>query len=156
MKFSITELPSNLALGQRLRLQRSPKVNDFIVGLEIPTNNFRTKIATGKMSTPLCFFCKCTPNYFYIHLKSSLSNLISGQCIFDLRSMSKTSKLCQDAYHSNRLDGTKLFILLCGYSGPIGNFHKQYRFSIRFFFCGNMRKTDVIFLTCNFPKLYAS
>ena len=49
MKFSITGLPSNLTLGQRLRLQRSANVNDPIVGLEIPTNNFRTKIATGKM-----------------------------------------------------------------------------------------------------------
>ena len=65
MKFSTATLSSNLTLGQRLSLQRSAKVNDLIVGLEIPTNNFRTKIATGKMSTPLCFFCKCTPTYVH-------------------------------------------------------------------------------------------
>ena len=134
MKFSIVKLPSNLTLGQRLRLQRTAKVNDLNVGLEIPINNFRTKIATGKMFTPLCFFCKCTPNYVYIDLKMPLSNLTSGQCKFDLRSISKTSKLCQDAYHSTRLDGIRVFILLCGYSGLIGNFHKLYRCSIRFFF----------------------
>ena len=133
MKFSIAELPSNLTYGQRLRLQRSAKVNDLIVGLEIPTNHFRTKIATGKMSTPVCFFCKYTPNYVYIDLKRSLSNLTAGQCKFDLRSMSRTSKLCQDVYHSTRLDGTRVFILLCGYSETIGNFHKPYRWSIRFF-----------------------
>ena len=69
MKFSIAELPSNLTSGQWLRLQRSAKVNDLVVGLEIQTNNCRTKIATGKMFNPLCFFCKCTPNYVYIVLK---------------------------------------------------------------------------------------
>ena len=112
MKFSIAKLPSNLTLGQRLRLQRLAKINDLMVGSEIPANNFRTKIATGKMFTPLCFFCKCTPNYVYIDLKRSLSNVTSGQCKSDLRSMSKTSKLCQDLYHSTRLDGTRLFMLL--------------------------------------------
>ena len=132
MKFSIARLPSNLTLDQRLRLQRSAKVNDLIVGLEISTNDFRTKIATGRMFTPLCFFCKCTPNYVYICLKRSLSNLTSGQCKFDLRSMSNTSKPCQDVYHSTRLDGTRVFMLLCCYSGPIGNFHKPYRCPIRF------------------------
>ena len=55
MKFSIAKLPSNLTLRQRLRLQRSAKVNDIIAGLEIPTN-FRTKIAKGKMFIPVCFF----------------------------------------------------------------------------------------------------
>ena len=133
MKFSIAEIPSNLTSGQRLRLQRSANFNDLIVGLEIPSNNVQTKIAEGNMFTPLCFFNKCTPNYADIDLKRSLSNLISGQCKFDLRSMSKTSKLCQDVYHSTRFDGTSVFILLCGYSGPMGNFHKQYRCSIRFF-----------------------
>ena len=84
MKFSIDKVPSNLTLGQRLRLQRSAKFNELIVGLEIPTNNVRTKIATGKMFTPLCFFCKCTPNCVYIDLKRSLSNPTLGQCKFDL------------------------------------------------------------------------
>ena len=129
---SIAKLSSNLTFGQRLRLQSSAKVNDLIVGLEIPTNNFGTKIATGKVFTPLCFFCKCTQNYARIDLKRSLSNLTSGQCKFDLRSMPKTSKLCQDVYYSTRLDGTRVFILLCGYSGPIRNFHKPNRCSVRF------------------------
>ena len=52
---------SDLTEGQRLRLQRSPKVKDRKVGLEIPAKNFRTNIATGKMFTPLCFFGKGTP-----------------------------------------------------------------------------------------------
>ena len=105
MKFSIARIPSNVTLCQRLRLQRSARVNDLTVGLEIPTNSFRTKLATGKISTPLCFFCKCTPNYLYIDLKRSLSHLTSGQYKFDLRTMSKTSKLCHDVYHSTRFDG---------------------------------------------------
>ena len=134
MKLSIARLPSNLTFCQRLRLQRSAKVNELIVGLEIPANTFRRKMVKGKMFTPLCFFCKCTPNYVYIDLKRSLSKLTSCQCKFDLMSMSKTSKLYQDVYHSTRLDGTKVFILFCGYSGPTGNFHKPYRCSIRFFF----------------------
>ena len=135
MKFSFVKLPSNLTLVLRLRFQRSVNVIDLIVGLEIPTNNFGMKIATGKMSTPLCFFCKCTPNCVYIELKRSLSKLTSnsGQCKFDLGSMSKMSKLCQDAYHLTRIDGTMVFILLCGYAGPIGNFHKPYRCSILLF-----------------------
>ena len=108
MKSSIAKLHSNLTLGQRLRLQKSAKVNDLIVGLVIPTNNFRTKIATGKMLTPLCFSCKCTPKYTYIDLKRPLLNLTLGQCKFDLRSMSKTSKLCQHVYHSTRLDGARV------------------------------------------------
>ena len=45
---------------------------------------------------------------------------------FDLMSMWKTSKLCQNVYHSTRLDGTRVVILLCDYSGPTGNFHKPY------------------------------
>ena len=73
-------------LRSTLRLQRSEKVNDLIVGLGIPTNNFRTKIATGNMSTPLCFLFKCTPNYVYINRKRPLSNLTQGQYKFDLRS----------------------------------------------------------------------
>ena len=125
MKLSIARLPSNLDLGQRLRFQRSAKVNDLIVVLEIPANNFGTKIARGKMFTPLCFFCKCIPNYVYIDLKRSLSKLTSGQCKFDLRSMSKTSKLCQFAYHSTRHDGTKAYKLLCGYSESKYNYYKQ-------------------------------
>ena len=52
-------------------------------------------------------------------------NLTLGQCKFDLRSMSKTSKLCQVVYHSTRLAGTKVFKVLCGYSGSKGNSHKQ-------------------------------
>ena len=47
------------------------------------------------MFTPLCFFCQGTPNYVYSDLKSSLSNLTLGTGNFDLRSMSKASKLCQ-------------------------------------------------------------
>ena len=131
MKFPTAELLSNLTLDQGLRLQRPAKINDFMISLEIPTNNFRTKIATGKMFTLLCFFCKCTPNYTYIDLKRSLSNLISGKCKFDLRSMSKTSKLCQNVYHSTHFDVTRVFILLCGYSGPIGSIHNPHRCSIR-------------------------
>ena len=104
-----------------------------IVGLETPNNNFRTNIYAGKMFTQLCFFCKCTPNCVYTDLKRSLSNLTLDQCKFDLRSMSKNSKLCQDVNHSTRLDGTRVFILLCDFSGQIGNFHKPYRYSIRFF-----------------------
>ena len=61
------------------------------------------------MFTPLCFFCKGTQNYVYIDLKGSLSNLTLGQCKFDLRSMSKTSKLCEVVYHLTRLDGTRVF-----------------------------------------------
>ena len=94
MKLSIDKLSSKLTLGQRLRLQRSAKVNGLIVGLEIPTNNFRTKvnensyneksynltkIATGKIFTPLCFFCKGTPNHVCIDLKKVTFK-------FDLRS----------------------------------------------------------------------
>ena len=56
MKLSIAKLPWNVTVGQRLRLQRSAKVNDFVVGLEISTDNFRKKIATGKIFTPLYFF----------------------------------------------------------------------------------------------------
>ena len=42
---------------------------------------------------------------------------------FGLRSMSKTSKLCQIVHHSTRLDGTRVFKLLCGYSGSKSNWH---------------------------------
>ena len=84
-------------------------------------------IATGKLFISLRFFRKGTPNYVYIDLKRSPSNLTLGQCKFDLRSMSKTSKLCQVVYHSTRLDGTKVFKLLCGYSGSKDNYHKPKR-----------------------------
>ena len=93
-------LSLNLTWGQRLRLQRSAKVNNLIVGLEIPTSNFRTNIDTGNVFIPLCFFRKSTPNYVYIDLKRSLSDSALGQCKFDLKSMPKTSKLCQDVYLS--------------------------------------------------------
>ena len=97
----------------------SAEVKDYSVGLKVPANNFRTNLVTGKMFTPLCFFCQGTPNYVNIDPKTSLSNLslpnfTLGQGKFDLRPMSKTSKLCQDAYHSTRFDGTRVFILLCG------------------------------------------
>ena len=95
MKFSIAEALSALTYGQRFRLQRSPKVKDFILGLEISADSFRTNIATGKLFTSLRFFRKGTPNNVYNDLKRSLSILTIGQCKFDLRSMSKTSKLCQ-------------------------------------------------------------
>ena len=84
--------------------------NHFSVCLEIPANNFRTNLATRKMFTPLCFFCQGTPNYVYIDLKRSLSNLTLAQGKFGLRSMSKMSKLCQVAdmgmtqfFYSNQL-----------------------------------------------------
>ena len=97
----------------------------------IPADNFRTNIATGKIFTSLCFFRQGTPNYVYIYLKSSLSNLTLGPCKFDFRSMSKTSKLCQVVYHSTRLDETKVFKPLCGYSGSKDNYQKQNQCSIR-------------------------
>ena len=113
MKFPIAKLPSNLNLGQWwLRLQRSANVNDLVVGLEILTNNLRSKIPTGKMFTPLCFFCKGTPDNVYIDLKRSLSDLTSGQCKFDLRSMSKKSKLSQDVYHSLVLMGQRCYFVV--------------------------------------------
>ena len=130
LKFSIAVCLSDLTYGQRFGLQRSAKVKDFSVGLKVPANNFRTNLATGKILTPLCFFCRGTPNYAHIDLKMSPSNLTSGQDKFDLRSMSKTLKLCQDVYHSTHFDVTMVFILLCGYSGPIGIFHKPHRCSI--------------------------
>ena len=106
-------------------------VKDFIAGFVIPTNNFLTNIATGKMFTPLCFFCKGAPNYVYIYLRRSISNLTLGQCKFDLKSMSKTSKLCQFIYHWTRLDGTGVFILFCSYSGSKGNCHKPIQCFVR-------------------------
>ena len=42
---------------------------DCILGLDISANNFRTNIATGKMSTPLYFFRKGTHNYVNFGLK---------------------------------------------------------------------------------------
>ena len=62
MKFSIVRICSNLTLGQRLRLQRSAKINDLIVGLEIPTNDFQTKLATGN------FY----PGVFLLQMQSEL------------------------------------------------------------------------------------
>ena len=47
-----------------------------------------------------------------------------GQCKCNLRAMSKTSKLCQFVCRLTRLDGTTVLILLCGYSGSKGNYHK--------------------------------
>ena len=81
LKFSIAEALSALTYGQRFRLQRSPKVKDFILGLEISADNFRTNIDTGKLFTSLRFFRKGTPNYVYIDLKRSPSNLTLGQCL---------------------------------------------------------------------------
>ena len=95
----------------------SPKFKDFILGLEISADNFRTIKATGKLFSSLRLFRNDTPNYVYNELKRSPSNLTLGQCKFDLRLMSKTSKLCQVVYHSTRLDGIKVFKLFCGYSG---------------------------------------
>ena len=86
---------------------------------------YRPNEHTGKLFTSLRFFRKVTPNYLYIALKRSPSFLTLGQCKFDIRSMSKTSKLCQIVYHSTRLYGAKLFKLLCGYSGSKYNYHKQ-------------------------------
>ena len=86
-------------------------VKDFILGLGISADNFWTKIATGKLFTSSRFFREGTPNYVYFDFKRLLSDLTLSQCKFDLRSMSKTSKLCQVVYHSTRLDGTKVFKL---------------------------------------------
>ena len=47
MKFSIAAFPAELAKGQRFRLQRSPKVKGFILGLEISADNFQTNIGTS-------------------------------------------------------------------------------------------------------------
>ena len=66
--------------------------------MEISASNFRTNIATEKSFTPLCFSRKGAPNYVYVDLKMSPLNLTLDQCKFDLRSMSKTSKLCQVVY----------------------------------------------------------
>ena len=114
-----------------MRRQRSPsKVKDFILCLDISADTFRTKIATGNMFTSLCFFRQGTPNYVYIDLKRSPSILTLGQCKFDLRSMSKTSKLCQVVYHSTCLDETKVFKLLCGHSRSKDKYHKQNQCSV--------------------------
>ena len=80
---------------------------------------------------PLCFFRKGSPNYVYIDLKRSPSNLTLGQCKFGLRSMLKTSKLCQVVYHSTRLDGTNVFRLLCAYSGSKGSYHSRNQCFVR-------------------------
>ena len=128
MKFSIATFLSDLTSVQRLRLHRSPNVKDCILGLKVPANNFRTIIATGTMFTPSSFFRKGAPNHVYIDLTRPPSNLTLGQCKFDLRSMSKMSKLCHVAYHSTRLDGRKVFILLLRfgmYSGSEGDYHKR-------------------------------
>ena len=45
------------------------------------------------MFTPLCLFLKDAQNHVHVDLKRSSSNLKLGQCKFDLRSMSKMSKL---------------------------------------------------------------
>ena len=87
-------------------------------------NNFQTSIAIGRMFIPLCFFRKGAPNDVFIYLKRSPSNLTLGQCKFDLRSMSMTSKLRQIAYNSTRLDGAEVLILFCGYPGSKGNYQK--------------------------------
>ena len=85
-------------LGSVVKAPEVARVKGFVVGLEIPANNFRTNIARGKMFTPLCFSCKITPNYVYVDLKRSPSDVTVGQCKSDLGSMSKTSKLCQVLY----------------------------------------------------------
>ena len=122
MKFSIATLSLRLDLKSTIRPQKSSNVKDCILGFEISANNFRTNIAAGKSFTTLCFFSKGAPNYVYINLKRSHSNLALGQCKFDLRSMLKTSKLCQVVCHSTHLDRVKVFILLCGYSGSKDNY----------------------------------
>ena len=92
-------------------LGRSSKVKDFILGLEISTDNLQTNIDAGKLFTSLRFFRKGTPSYVYIDLQRSPSNLTLCQCKFDLRSMSKTWKLGQVVYHSTRLNEAKAFKL---------------------------------------------
>ena len=67
------------------------------------------------------FFCKGTPHCVCIVLKRSPSNLTLVQCKFDIRSMSKKSKLRQVVYHSTSLDWTNVFVPLCGYYGSKGN-----------------------------------
>ena len=74
---------------QQFRLQRSPKVRDLILGLEISADSFRTNIDTGKLFTSFRFFRKRTPKYVYIDLKRSPSNLTLGQCKVELMSMSR-------------------------------------------------------------------
>ena len=130
MKFPIAIILSELTQGQRFRLQGSPKVKDFILGFEISADNFRTNIDTRKLFTSLIFFRRGTPNYVYIDLTRSRSNLTLGKCKLDLRSMSKTSKLCQVVYNLTRLDGTKVFKLLLSYHGSKDNYHKQIQRSI--------------------------
>ena len=112
-------------------LQRSPEVKDYIRGLEIFANNFRTSIATGNMFTPFSFFCKGAPNHVYIDFKRSSSNLAQGQSKFDLRSMSNIPKLCHVVCHSTRCDGIEAFILLCAFSGSKGNYHRRNQCSVR-------------------------
>ena len=77
------------------------------------------------MFTSLRFFRKGTPNYVYADTKRSPLNLTIGQCKFDPRSMSKTSKSSQVVYHPTRLDGTKVFKLFCGHSGSKDNYQNQ-------------------------------
>ena len=72
MKFSFAKFFLKFDLRSTVKASEVIEVNDLIVCLELPTNSFRTKIDTGKMFTPLCFFCKFTTNYVYIDLKGSL------------------------------------------------------------------------------------
>ena len=114
---------------------KAPKVKDFILGLEIRANSFRTNIATGKIFPPLCFFCKGTPNYVRIDLKKSHSNLTlvnasftTGQCqrrrnfvqLYTIRHV-----LMRLVYEM------RVFILLYGYSGSKGNYYKRNQCSVR-------------------------
>ena len=120
------EIPyRTISLRIDLRSTVQAKVKDLVLGLGIFADSFRTNIAIVKLFTSLCFSRRGTPNYVYMDFKRSPSNLTLGQCKFDLMSTSRTSKLYQVAYHSTRLDGTKVFKLLCGYSGSKDNYHKQ-------------------------------
>ena len=59
----------DLTLGQQLMYKRPPQVKACVLGLEISANDFRTKIATVKIISPLYLFLTGAPNYVYIDHK---------------------------------------------------------------------------------------
>ena len=80
--------------------------------------------------------------------------------------MSKTSKLCQAVYHSTRLDGTMVLILICGFSGSKANqCHIGFGIGLpqskpivrsESYFWYMAKNLWRHFLTCDFSKFYAS